>query len=358
MSNLIYKYPNVKSWIESNRNPIYLNPHANLIEYFRNNQIAKYWLSCHPSNAAIEMLIKNRDLIDIYGLIKNTNPKVGYLLDRSMHLFKGLKWRDTWRKLSCSRNPGVLEFLEKHPKKIDWTSLSSNDHPLAIRILKQHPEKIVWWILSGNPSAMDLLTSNLDKIDWGNFCHNPHPQVIKIIEQNLDEVDIGMLSSNPDAVHIISKNLDKVWGFQLSKNTNPAALKLLIKNPTLIDLRSLLKNPSAIPYLEKSIEIILEDHSMKEFYLEDLAHNPKGLPLIEKLLEDGIISKKEFKKSIEEFIIRDNSVYDLDYQAMSKARSTLIFQDLIAKALHPDRVSKWLDYFCDNGGEVSDFDWL
>jgi hypothetical protein len=333
-SNLVYKYNNLKQLVESNGNPIFLNPHSNLIEYFSHNQVAKYWLSCHPSNKAIEMLIENRDLINVYGLIKNPNPKVGYLLERSMHLFKGLKWRDTWRKLSYSRNPGVLEFLEKHPKKIDWISLSSNDHPIAIRILKQHPEKIVWWILSENSSAMELLISNLDKIDWGNFCRNSHPQVIKIIEQNLDKVEIGMLSSNPEAVHIISQNLDKVWGFQLSKNTNPAALKLLIKNPILIDLRFLLKNPSAIPYLEKSIETILEDRMMKEFYLEDLAQNPKGLPLLEKLYASGVISKRDLKYIVQDFLIKDSSVYDLDYQEMSKIRSKIIRTELEQKAFH------------------------
>jgi hypothetical protein len=359
---LIYKYPIIQELVDSNDeiNPIYLNPHANLIEYSRHNEVDKYWLSRHPSNKAMDMLIKNKDLINIYGLIYNPNPRVGYILEKSMHLFKGLKWRDTWLRLSYSTNPGVLEFLEKHPNKIDWMVLSDNEHPIAIRILKNHPDKIVWWILSKNPSAMDLLLSNLEKIDWENFCRNTNPQAIKIIEQNMDKINLDMLSYNSNAIHIILQNLDKMMhrSNNLSENTNPKAIEILRDNPSLIDLSLLFKNPSAIPYLETQIETILGDTDMRFHYLGDLAENPNGIPLLQKLFDTGVISKNDLKDLSEDFLVGNESVYDLDYQAMSKIRSRIIISELEEKVFHPDRVRKWLDYYCDNGGEVIEFDWI
>jgi hypothetical protein len=50
------------------------------------------------------------------------------------------------------------------------------------------------------------------------------------------------------------------------------------------------------------------------------------------------------------------AVYELDYKAMSKVRSKLLYIELMEKALHPSRVRKWLDYHCENGGEVDDFE--
>ena len=47
---------------------------------------------------------------------------------------------------------------------------------------------------------------------------------------------------------------------------------------------------------------------------------------------------------------------DLDYQELSKDRSKIIYSELLQKALHPSRVSKWLDHHCENGGNPEDFE--
>jgi hypothetical protein len=49
--------------------------------------------------------------------------------------------------------------------------------------------------------------------------------------------------------------------------------------------------------------------------------------------------------------------YELDYQAMSKLRSNIIRNELQHKVFPSARVSKWIDYFCENGGNIVDFDW-
>ena len=40
----------------------------------------------------------------------------------------------------------------------------------------------------------------------------------------------------------------------------------------------------------------------------------------------------------------------------SKERTELIYDELLSVALHPDRVSKWLDNHLDNGGYLDDFE--
>ena len=51
-----------------------------------------------------------------------------------------------------------------------------------------------------------------------------------------------------------------------------------------------------------------------------------------------------------------NSVYELDYQAMSKARAKKIYYELNPIVMHPSNVQKWLDYHIENGGSVEDFE--
>ena len=42
---------------------------------------------------------------------------------------------------------------------------------------------------------------------------------------------------------------------------------------------------------------------------------------------------------------------------MSKERTKLIEQELLSKALHPSRISKYLDYYLENGGDIWDFEY-
>ena len=53
----------------------------------------------------------------------------------------------------------------------------------------------------------------------------------------------------------------------------------------------------------------------------------------------------------------DEDKNTLDYFSMSKVRTKIIEKDLIIKALHPSRISKWLDYHLTNGGNIYDFEY-
>ena len=66
------------------------------------------------------------------------------------------------------------------------------------------------------------------------------------------------------------------------------------------------------------------------------------------IYKSNIKNTKKFNK---------NYLYNiLDYQAMNKARIILFKDELIAKAFHPSRVAKWMDYHCENGGDIDDFE--
>jgi hypothetical protein len=333
-------------------NPIFLNPHANAIQVFHQTQdiFKELWLSRNSCNKAVEMLIKNPRLVNANGIVSNNNPKIGSLLEKSMHQFE----ISHWHKLAESHNPAVMAFLEKHPKKINWSYLSANECPEAIRILEKNPDKIVWWILSSNPSAIDILCNNQDKIDWWSFCKNTNPRAISIIEQNLDEINIEALSANPDAIHIISQHLDKVSPHYLSKN--PKAMDILMEHPELIEFDSLLVNPAAISYLETQLE------RFNIYDLIRLLENPNCVPLFEIMVSIGMLNANIIPEDIidelSHRLCHNKSLYDLDYQAMSKIRSKIICNELEQKAFHPDNVEEWSKYFCANGGDIADFDWV
>jgi hypothetical protein len=373
---LIYKYPKLKALFETQCmwRPItfnmygmfkysvmahFLNPHAKKYysQYpYSNESNYLYYVSMDPSNKVVGLLMKNLDKINLDGLVQNTNPKIGPLLEHSLDKFDYFH-----RMWMCrySSNPTVMAFLEKHPDKIIWSDLSENTCDDAIKILEKNQDKIDLFELSGNSSAMDLIKKNLDKVNFGKLCTNTNPEAILILEQNLDKIDefdwYYRLLSNPSAIHIIEQNLDKIVNlpsfYFLSKNSN--AMDLLMKHPELIHNRCIFANPNALSYLES-----LDRNNIKKRLDYMAGNNPNAFQFIEKMLNQGIISNNDIYNIHSHLIANDSfeSLFDLDYQAMSKTRTKLLQDELMAKAFHPSRVAKWLDYHCENGGDVADFE--
>jgi hypothetical protein len=75
------------------------------------------------------------------------------------------------------------------------------------------------------------------------------------------------------------------------------------------------------------------------------------------------LSPKEYEEQMKEWQLYENirKGLPLDVNMIklliekSKERTTFIYHELLAKALHPDKVSKWLDYHLDNGGDLGNF---
>ena len=361
IETLIYKYPLIKDLIENNSsiNPIYLNPHANLMKFSRRNTVDPYWLSAHPSNKAVKMMMAKPKLIRLEGLVINTNPNIGPLLENVLSS-KNPSYH--WFLMSKSHNPSILAFIEKHPEGIDWNELSKNECEDAMRILEKNQDKIKWSHLSGNSFAIEILKNNTDNIVWHSFCSNPNPKAIEMIEQMLIEdqskINFESLSQNPNAIHIISRHLDKVSSYRLSKNPN--AMDILMQHPELIDNYTIIYNPSAIPYIETLMEDNVNvDPEFQNVGIRAMTENPNCVPLIEKRIAANMLTENDIKYIKARLLKKDEAVmalYDLDYQAMSIVRVRHFYIELMEKALHPSRYGKWLDYHMANGGKVENFE--
>ena len=300
MLQIKYKYPEIVRLVETHSkiNPIYLNPHFNLVEYFLQNpdQIDWFWLSRYPSDEAINILDNNIHKINVHGLVGNLNPKVKGLLEKVV----GKLTRDDWSYLSKSHNPGVMLFLEEHLKKIDWSALSANTCEGAIRILKNNLGKVVWYILSANPSAIEILESNFDKVDLYSLGTNSG--ATHLIEAHLDNMNFEALSQNKMMIHILKQNLGKVSKFWFSRNDN--AVDTLTENFELVDFDSLLMNPSATKLLEQHMDKITD--------FIQLSYNPNCVQLFQKMLEAGLIPEDEMEYIFGSLLLSNKSVYDLE----------------------------------------------
>ncbi len=308
----------------------------------------KYGLSKHPHDRAVQMLMKDPQLVDLYGLIRNPNPKIAPLLEQYLEQFEP----NHWYTMCGSNHKVILEFLEKHTDKIDdvddddnlnlnWRCLSGNKHEIAIRILKKNRHKIDYNALAYNPSCFEIIQSEIG-INWDVFALNTHPDAIRIIEENLFRVCTDTYwYGHPEKINY------------LALSQNASAFHILLENPHFIHFDSLLRNPSenAIAYIEANAPQITDSN------IRHLIENPKGLSLVEKLLKQGQISEDTVMQYYFELVMNP-SFFDVevDYQEMSKKRSYIIYVELTEKAFHPSRVSKWLDYYCENSGTIEDFE--
>ncbi len=365
----IYKYPLLKeAYTYFELNHLQINPYYDtrtIILDIRGSLADKMSIcSAHPSNDAIRMMMRDIDNINVNGLIYNTNPHIGPILEIKLNDFEEIHWI----KMAESHIPAILAFLEKHPENINWNYLCKNTCDEAIYILHKHLDKINWDRLSSNPNplAVELLLNNQDNINWSYLCFNHNPDAIKLLEQNMDKINFDFIGANPNAIHIISQHLDKMNSVFISQNPN--AIDILLEHTELINLTHFIMNPHAIPYLEKHLEQIIAEMDSGLTVLIHLAQNPNGSSLIEKMLERDIISKYTMMS----LDLHNNRfdpfspniwhapafkhVFDLDYKAMGKIRSRIIYLELLSKALHPSKIEAKLEYHFENGGNFDDFE--
>lgn len=355
--NIVYKHPKLVKFIKDNHdedyNPIYHNPHFNRVEYARHNEVPEWYISEISSDEAVDLMIEKPELISFETLMNNTNPRIRLLLKDRTHFSP-----EEWKYMSSSCNSYIMELLEKNLHYINWERLSFNRHEVAIRILEKNPDNIVWRYLLGNPSAIKIIEAHPDKIIWNSkeFCSNPNAikLIEKMVKKNWRKLNFNALSWNPNAVHILSKHMDKVKWENLSENPN--AISILMEQPEMISFYRFLGNPNAIPYIETVMEK-KQINTIDVDLLRDVARNTNGITLIQKWWDEGKITKEDMIEIIPN--LRSKSVYEgYDFQKMSKERSQLIYSELIAKAFHPTRVDKWLEYYLANGGCYEDFDWV
>jgi hypothetical protein len=256
------------------------------------------WHGLSGNSNATKFLENNPDKInwdyvswqsDAISLLENNVDKINWEMlsynDKTKHLIE-----DNIDKIPLdtiedySYNYLAMPFLEKYPEKINWQGLSKNKN--AVHLLEQNPEKIDWDQLSLNENAIHLLEQNPDKINWSN------------------------LSYNKKAIHMLEKNPNKIDWYELSFNEN--AIHLLAKNHNKINWDNLHANDNVVCLLDNISHLITDLHTHTKY--------------------------SEFWVNM----IQYNNIFEYDYDYMKK-KMDYIREDLMKVALHPNKISYWLD---------------
>jgi hypothetical protein len=256
------------------------------------------------------------------------------------------------KKLSfhyLSNNPAAIDFLEDNKYLIVWDSLSLNEE--AYHLLIENQDKINWHNLSLNKGMFYLLSKNMYEINWlslsknpaaidmllhyntslhnyGNlycFNQNPHPRAIDYLIQNQDKIiwdavslNIGarklfdifgyskvdwlVLSGNPCVIDILLKNTDKIYWPYFNMNPHPKAVEYLKEHYELIDWTFISMNPYAEEIIVKNLDKI---------NWKTLSKNP--------------------------------CIFQFNMYKCATVQRTQVYKDeLIAIALHPDRIDAYI----------------
>jgi len=253
----------------------------------------------------------------------NLNPNIGEFM-KVTHYYIIKDW------ISLSGNPGALPLLLKNKDKINNTILSSNTNPAALPLIKSinYSHRFPNVFFQSNHNTFELIQMN--KISWPHLCENTHPKAIDLIQfmidQGLDnELCWDSLSTNTSAISILEQYQDKINWNTLS--SNPAAMHLLLKNPDKINHRQLCKNthPTAIE--------IIRTLPPKSIYWPYLSSNPTAIDFLE-----------ENQEHIDWFYLSSNpAIFRYNYKKMASMRNGIIRDELLSVALHPSRISNWLN---------------
>ena len=280
--------------------------------------------SLHILNENKDKIISNPDIL--YGMCFNSNPAIIKLLDSYLDKLIDKHWQ------MLSQNPAAIELIEKNIDKINYMELSKNSHPQAIQILENNIDRICWYYLSGNPGAIKLLNRFPEKIVWSAFSDNTDKSALPLFEANFEKLNWEQLLLNPVAIPLLVKKVDTFNSY---------------------DWYQILFNPSVDLFLE---QIDLDKYfGCINFHMLSSNNNTGVLNFIMKHYDK--INDYE-KIAMTMGLIVNPAFFQFDYQQMSINRSKTIYIELISKAFHPSRVSKWLDYHLDNGGEISTFDYV
>ena len=222
-------------------------------------------------------------------------------------------------------------------KNIHWTYLSCNRSITAFHKLKKNKDKIKWYNLLWNPHAIDYILEHFDEITQLCFINslskNPHPKAIELLSKNPHHIKWYYLSKNPSAMELLMKYPNNIFWDGLS--CNPSAIDLLLENPHKIDWYNFCKNPHP-----KAIKFLKEHPECIDWY--SLCDNPSA--------EELFILYPE--KIIWSYLSSNPCIFQYNYkECRTVFRTTLFKEELIASALHPDRI----DHYLKMGYTLSDF---
>jgi hypothetical protein len=128
-----------------------------------------------------------------------------------------------------------------------------------------------------------------------------------------------MLSRNPNAAPLLKQNADLIYKINWVCNLNP--------NPNLNS------HVEQINWTQNSNDLSLLEQNQHKIDSDNLSENPNAISLLQKNQD-----------KIDWFWLSKNpSIFEPDYQEMSKKRTKIIYQELMEKALHPSRMLQWIN---------------
>ena len=233
-----------------------------------------------------------------------------------------------WKNLCYNATDDTLIAIPD--ECLDWIYVSANPTVTAVHRVKKNPHKIYWCSLLSNPMAIDIIVEKFEKIKKLYYItllsKNPHPKAIELLTNNMDKIDWFYLSLNPSAWKLLEQYPEKIDWNGLSLNTNSNAVKMLLKNPTKIVLYNFNRNtnPMVIDYLKEHPEKIVWSELCVNASAEELIRENQHKIVWSSLSANPCIFKYNYKKC--------RTVY----------RTTLFKEEILARALHPDRIGKYL----------------
>jgi hypothetical protein len=229
------------------------NPTTEAIDFlWKNPQHIDWDLICYNKGPTIGTLLDMYKISIQWGAL-STNESAGNFLSTN---FKNINWFF----LSCNPSDKALDILEDYPEHISYLSLSGNTNPRAIKLLRNNLHKINWVALSSNPSAMSLLREHQDQIYWSELASNPNPEAFQLMEENIEKMDKFLMGCNPIAIPWLRNNMEYVnWQSICINARTPEAIQFIRENIEEASWEYLSENPYAISILKEFPERITEE---------------------------------------------------------------------------------------------------
>ena len=241
--------------------------------------------------------------------------------------------------------------------------LSMNPHPGAIQFLQSNPHRINWHMISTNPSAIHIIRANLDKISIDMLTLNP--EALDLILQH--HINWFWFSKNPaifksDFIKDKNEFISNLFTTQFVENKSLEAFEFMLRNKNVFGQSAYDQmvsiNPFAFNYM-----IQYEPYNIPHLNWYLLSENPQAIDLLITYTEriywpafcknpspHAIDWIKLNPDKITPSVWQNPGIFELDYQAMSVQRTSIILEELMIKTLHPSRIEYWLE----NGMTIDD----
>jgi len=292
---------------------------ASLENYFMlnfDNLEEKIKMKLTYNSAAINIIKKNQDKINMNCLCFNKHPDIVSILEKNLEKIDTDFLRHNKKAML---NENICNYMVNNYKNIDEILCCSGD--ILVNEFLQN-------ILIDN----DTLGYELDEFNWYYLCFNTHPLAIKLIEQNIHIINSLEnrsecwlnLCGNNSATHIIENHINTI--ISLENGIRAECFFYILSNPLMIHIIE--KNTDALNLLDyehwdyifansTNIELIEKNFDKIKWTL--LSANKSAIHLIEKNLfrisvsiyENPNIFELDYKKYKNDINLMTNKIYNL-----------------------------------------------